>query len=298
MPATSNASGMLLLVVSMGLFSLSDALVQYAGAGLSPLRLAWLRYCLLLLSVLPLLARRPRLARTRHPWVQAARALCLVGSALLFLQGLKTLAIADATALVFASPLYVTVLAALLLRERHGLVRNLPVLLGFAGVLVIAQPGGAQFQSAYLFPMSSSLAWAVAVICTRFLSAGEASATTMLYSATLGLLLLSPVVQPGDWRLVAAHWPALTAMALAWCAAQWLVLLAYRQAAPAAIAPFSYTQLLWAGLLGWGLFGQLPSARTTAGMAIILCSGLMAAWVSRRTQPHGRPVAHNRPEPP
>ena len=105
---------MLLVVTAMICFSLSDALVQHAGPGLSPARLAWLRYCLLLLTTLPLVSLQPRLWRARCPWLQALRALGLVGSAVLFLQGLKLLPIAEATALVFASPIYITLLAALL----------------------------------------------------------------------------------------------------------------------------------------------------------------------------------------
>ena len=275
-------SGVLLLVTAMGGFSLSDALVQYAGAGLPPPQLAWLRYSVLLLTVVPLLVRQPGLWRAKRPWVQAGRALGLVGSAVLFLQGLQSLPIADATALVFASPLYVTVLSILVLREPFSVARSLPVLIGFAGVLIIAQPGKAQFDPAVLFPMASSLAWAVAVICTRLLGNADSVATTMLYSSAFGVLVLSPPSGAEQLAAIATHWPALLAMAAFWCGAQWLVVLAYRLAPPASIAPFSYSQLLWAALLGWALFGHFPSERTSLGMGLILFSGCLAAWMAQR----------------
>ena len=287
--SSSPATGIFLLVASMGAFSLSDALVQYAGSSLPPAQLAWLRYSLLLLTVLPLLARQPRLWRSSRPWVQVGRALGLVGSALLFLQGLKSLPIADATALVFASPLYVTVLSVLLLREPFSLIRAIPVLMGFVGVLIIALPGQMQFNPAVLYPMSSSLGWAAAVICTRLLGNSDSAITTMLYSSALGVVVLTPPSGTAQLAAVIAHWPALLAMAACWCAAQWLVVLAYRHAPPASIAPFSYSQLLWAGLLGRALFGHLPSTRTAIGMALILVSGCLAAWMTRRsvTNPAG-----------
>lgn len=235
---SAHTTGSLLLMGAMAGFSASDALVQHAGAGLGASQLAWLRYALLLLTVLPLALHRPGLLRSGRPLLQLGRACGLVGSAVLFLQGVKTLPIADATALVFASPLYVTLLSAVLLREPFGLVRNAPVLLGFAGVLVVAQPGGTGFDSAMLFPLLSSLAWAASVVCTRLLSGSDPVPTTMLYSAALGVMALSPAALQMDLEAISRQWPWLLAMAGSWCLAQWLIVWAYRVAPPSAIAPF------------------------------------------------------------
>lgn len=281
----AHTSGSLLLLGAMAGFSVSDALVQHAGSGLDAAQLAWLRYALLLVTAIPLAVHNPALLRSGRPFVQLGRACGLVGSAVLFLQGIKTLPIADATALVFASPLYVTLLSWLLLREPLALWRSAPVLLGFAGVLVVARPGGAGFDAAMLFPMLSSMAWAGAVICTRLLSGTDTAATTMLYSAALGVLALSLPAMDMDLRALARQWPWLLAMAGSWCMAQWLLIGAYRLAPPSAIAPFSYSQLLWAALLGWLVFGQVPSAQTLLGIAVIVLSGLWATWMARRANP-------------
>lgn len=283
MSTPSHLAGSLLLIGAMAGFSLSDALVQKAGATLPAAQLAWLRYSALLLTVLPLLARQPQLWRAKRPGVQVLRAAGLVGSAVLFLQGLRTLPIAEATALVFASPLYVTLLAAVLLHEPLGWWRCLPVVLGFLGVLIVAQPGAAAFNPAIVYPMLSSAAWAGAVICTRLLGSADAAATTMLYSSGFGVLVLSPGLSDEGLQQMAAHWPWLLAMACSWCLAQWMVVLAYHRAPPGAIAPFSYSQLLWAGLLGWLMFGQVPAPNTATGMAVIACSGVLAAWLARRS---------------
>lgn len=278
---SSHLRGSLLLVAAMACFSVSDALVQRAGAGLDAGQLAWLRYALLLLTAVPLALRQPGLLRSRRPLLQLGRAAGLVGSAVLFLEGIKTLPMAEATALVFASPLYVTLLSALLLREPWRPWRHAPVLLGFAGVLVVAQPGGAGFDAGMLFPLLSSLAWAGAVLCTRLLSGSDPAPTTILYSAALGVLALAlPAARmaPGVFAL---QWPWLLAMAGSWCIAQWLIVWAYRTAPPSAIAPFSYSQLFWAALLGWLVFGQVPQGTTLLGIALIVLSGLWAAWMAR-----------------
>lgn len=240
---SAHTTGSLLLLGAMAGFSVSDALVQHAGSGLDAAQLAWLRYALLLATAIPLAVRNPALLRSGRPLLQLGRACGLVGSAVLFLQGIKTLPIADATALVFASPLYVTLLSWLLLREPFGRWRSAPVLLGFIGVLIVAQPGGAGFDAAMLLPMLSSMAWAGAVICTRLLSGTDTAPTTMLYSAVLGVLTLSLPAMHMDLNALVLQWPWLLAMAGSWCMAQWLLIGAYRLAPPSAIAPFSYSQL-------------------------------------------------------
>ncbi|HZT55980.1 MAG TPA: DMT family transporter, partial [Burkholderiaceae bacterium] len=153
--------GAALLATAMLCFSLSDAAAKQLAPQLSPTQVAWYRFALLALTVVPLALRTPALWRSRRPLLQSVRAAALVGSALLFLNGLRLMPIAEATAMVFASPLFVTLLATLLLRETMTPWRWLPVVCGFAGVLTVLRPGSFAFGGAEVFPMLSSLAWAV-----------------------------------------------------------------------------------------------------------------------------------------
>lgn len=123
MQPSTLSRGALLLTAAMGCFSPSDVLAKQLSAVLPPVVLAWCRYLLLLLTVLPIAMLRPATFRTRRAGWQAARAAGLVGSAVLFLMALRALPIAEATAMVFASPLFVTLLAALVLHERVPLRR-------------------------------------------------------------------------------------------------------------------------------------------------------------------------------
>jgi drug/metabolite transporter (DMT)-like permease len=120
------------------------------------------------------------------------------------------------------------------------------------------------------------------VILTRRLASIDSVPTTMLYSALFGSLGLSALALPGmDLPAAWREAPLLSAMAGAWCAAQWLVIAAYRLAHPSRIAPFAYSQLVWAAVLGFAVFGHVPDGFSLAGMGIILASGLWAAWQSR-----------------
>ena len=276
------ALGASLLVLAMTAFSLSDALAKQLAPQFSPVVLVWCRYLGLLLSVAPLLLREPAILHTGQPLTQLLRALALVGSALLFLRALAVIPQAEATAMVFASPLFVLILSRIALGEMVGLRRFAPVLLGFAGVLIVVRPGSFHFGGAELFPIFSSMAWAFAVVLTRKLSGSDGVATTMLYSAGLGVAGMSLLALPAlDLAALRPAWPTLLAMSAAWCCAQWLSVAAYRVAAPQLIAPFSYSQLLWATLLGLLLSGHWPDGISLLGMALIVASGFYAAWLAR-----------------
>jgi drug/metabolite transporter (DMT)-like permease len=279
-PALARAA--LLLTAAMACFSVSDVLAKQLSAQLPPVVLAWCRYLLLLVTVLPIALLRPATFCTGRGAWQAARAAGLVGSAVLFLFALQALPVAEATAMVFASPLFVTLLAALILRERVPMHRWATVALGFAGVLIVVRPGIGVFGGAALFPLLSSLAWACAVICTRKLSAEDSSTTTTLYSAVFGTGALSLMLPDMDHRVLMAHALPLVGMAACWCGAQWLTISAYRIAPAASIAPYAYTQLVWASLLGVLVFMHVPDTVSLAGMAVIITSGLLA-WRGGRS---------------
>ncbi|MBB3175993.1 DMT family transporter [Variovorax sp. Sphag1AA] len=272
------AIGGALLTLAMAAFAVSDSLAKQLAPHFPAFALAWFRYLALLITVLPLVLQRPVLMKSGQPLLQALRAIALAGSAVLFLYGLRSIPQAEATAMVFASPLFVVLLARLVLHERLSTARVVPVLMGFIGVLVVARPGTSSFGGAEFFPLFSSMAWASAVILTRKLGATDGTTTTMFHSALIGVLCLSPMLPAMNGPMPVSAWLALASMCVAWCAAQWLVVSAYRIAPPSAIAPLSYSQMLWAGILGWAVFGHWPDTVSLLGMGIIALSAMYAAW--------------------
>ncbi|MCC6869989.1 MAG: DMT family transporter [Burkholderiales bacterium] len=280
--APTPGSAIAMIVGAMACFTLSDALAKYLTGFLPVIVIVWIRYFAFVVVLSPLLRRGRTVLRTKHPWLHLLRALALACSAAFFILGLRALPLAEVTALAFASPLFVTVLSAWLLHERVDRVQWLVVTVGFAGVLVVMRPGTGAFQFAALFPLCSSLAWAIAVICTRKLTLHDGVDTTLLYSGLFGFALLSIAALPQFVVPPAAAIGAAVAMALVWSAAQWLSVHAYHRGDAAVLAPFSYTQLLWSTLIGIAVFRHVPDTATFAGIGTILVCGVVAAWWSTR----------------
>ncbi len=282
--------GIPLLLCAITLFSVSDAMAKRLGQELPAVEVAWLRYvAFLALTLLPL-ARRGGvgLVASRAPRMQVLRGLGVVGSAILFIMALQHLPMAEATAINFVSPVFVTVLSVLFLGERVGWRRWSAIAVGLLGMLIIVRPGSEVFTPAALLPVVSSASWACALVVTRRRGPLDPPQTTLLWTAGVGfavLTLLLPVVALlGGAGLVvpdAGQVGLGLLIGLVSSVAQWLVVLAYRAAPATVLAPFSYMQLLISGLLGLVVFGNAPDGWTLLGAAVIAASGLYTAHRER-----------------
>jgi drug/metabolite transporter (DMT)-like permease len=272
----------LLVIAAMALFSISDALAKYLGAALPALQIAWMRWVGFALIMLPVVVvKGPRLLRSNAPAFQVLRTFGLLGSACFFIAGLHFLPLASAAAIAFAAPLFVTALSVPLLRERVGPRRWAAVLVGLAGVLIVVRPGSGSYGAVALLPLLSAVAWALGMIMTRKIALADGPGTTMAWSAGIGLVVLSAFV-PFEWRTPTGDEIGLAAaMAVASTSAQFLIVKAYRLAAVSVLAPISYVQLVWSGLLGFFVFGNAPDGWTVLGSAVIIASGLYTAHRER-----------------
>jgi drug/metabolite transporter (DMT)-like permease len=274
--------GILLVLLAVTLFSCSDALSKQLAASLPAIEIAWLRYVGFVALVLPVVVAQggPAVLRTRHLRLHVLRALGLLGSTVIFVAGLAYLQMAEATATSFVAPIFVTALSIPLLREKVGVRRWEAVVVGLVGVLIIVRPGGGGFQLAALFPVASALCWAFALVFTRMMS-GEAAITTLAYAALIGIGV-SSLLLPFHWVTPSATEIGIAAlMALASTTAQWLIILAFRQADASLLAPFSYVQLLSSVAFGYLLFAAVPDLWTWVGAAVIVASGVYTAHRER-----------------
>lgn len=272
--------GIALLILAMAACSCSDVAAKFLNRSLPPVEIAWLRYATFVALVLPSILVGGAL-RARRPGLQILRGIGMLGSAVFFIAAIRFLPLADATATAFVSPLFITALSIPFLKERVGIRRWSAVLLGLAGVLVIVRPGAAGFSPASLLPILSALSWALGIVITRLMRGTDSLGTTLAYTALTGFALLSlaapaSFVLPGPLELALGLFcGVMSAMG------QWLVVLAYRHADASLLAPFSYTQLLWAAGLGFAVFGAVPGLQTAAGAAIIIAAGLYTAQRER-----------------
>jgi drug/metabolite transporter (DMT)-like permease len=275
--------GIALILASTVFLGASDVTAKYLSATLPSVEIAWIRFLVFALIMSPaMLPGSPLYAlHSGRPGLQVMRGVALLGSSLFFISGLRYLPIAEASATGFVSPLFVTALSIVFLRESVGMRRWLATAVGLIGVLIILRPGSSAFHPAAFFPIVSALAWACTLIMTRMMSGREHAITTMTYSSIVGVCILSLLV-PLVW--VAPSWHDILFgifIGVASTAGQWIVVLAFRYADASVLAPFSYTQLLWVSVLGFMIFGEVPDIWTVTGAAFIVASGLYTAHRER-----------------
>ncbi|CAM9970211.1 unnamed protein product [Chrysoparadoxa australica] len=265
-----------IMLLAMSLIPAGDSAGKLLTSlfGASPLFVAWSRFVLGTLMVLPFLPRGA-LALLRRPllWVRAA---LLAGGITSIQTALQTTDVATVFAAFFVGPLFSYVLAVAFLGERVTPLRSLLIALGFAGVLLVVRPG---------LGMTPGLAWALAagLFYGGFLTlsravTGLAPPLALIFSQlAIAALLLLPL---GLFALPAPSLPLVgltLASALCSMLGNLLLLYAYRLASATRVAPLVYFQLIAAVLLGWLLFGDLPDGLTWAGLALITGAGIASA---------------------
>lgn len=261
----------MIVFVAMDGFSKTLAL-----QGMAPEQMTALRYLIVLLLLAAPAARlwRERPLATTRPGLQILRGVLLTGAATIFVYALKYLPIETATAIGFISPLFVTVLSIVFLGEQVGVRRWAAVGVGFLGVMAILRPGAASFEIAMLLPICSSVCWAGSLIITRAMRGRERPFTILFWSTGVGFVAVAPMAA-AEWQTpTTAQLGMLGLIALCHVAAQFLVIRAFMIGAASALAPFSYTTIVWATLVGYFVFGSLPDLPTVAGAALLAAAGL------------------------
>lgn len=223
--------------------------------------------------------------RSRAPGLQAARSLTLAGCTFFFSSALVFLPLADTTAVNFAAPLISVAAAAFFLKESVSPRRWLGVAVGLAGVMLAVRPpfitGEAPPHPAYLLPLVSATLFALYTILTRKLAARDDPRTTILHTG-LAATALSSLALPFVWIWPSPfEWALLVALGVIGGASHGLLVLAYARAPVSLLAPLSYTQLVWAGLAGALVFGDLPDRWTLLGAAVIFAGGVLAVIPER-----------------
>jgi len=277
-PASAVARGIINILLAMALFTAQDAIAKYlAEAGVSIWQLMFCRAFFAFLPILPLIHARHGWAalRTHRPRDHLARALVAMAALLCFFYGVRVIPLADAYALSFTAPLFMTALSVPLLGERVGWHRWSAVAVGFVGVVVMIRPGAGVFEPAALVVLAGALLYALGIILVRGLSATEASLTIVFYFSLFGSLvsaLALPVAGtwPADWRAGAL----MAALGVVGGLAQLCLTRAYALAPVAVIAPFDYTAMIWAVLVGLTVFGDVPQLPVVAGAALVIAGGI------------------------
>ena len=267
--------GVLWMIVAMACFVSMDSIAKELVKTHSVVQVVWGRYFfqVAVLAVI-LFPRLRRLLVTPNLGLQLVRSLLLLVTTGLYFTGLKYVPIAEASAIMMLAPLVVTALSVPLLKERVGPRRWAGVVIGFAGAMIIIRPGGDAMQLAALLPLVAAATHGVYQVSTRFLSHSESVLTTLCYSALLGAMIMSSAV-PFYWTpLPALGWGMLLCAGMFGTLGQFALIKAFTLSPAATVAPFTYSNLIWAAASGFLFFGEWPDAWTIVGAAVIVGSGI------------------------
>lgn len=279
MTLSDNARGILLMCGSMLAFTVNDSFMKAATKTVPLFQAITLRGLVATIALL-IIARVTTGGLSLFPAgrdrrVIALRSLSEVAATALFLTALMHMPLANLSAILQALPLAVTLGAALWLKEPIGWRRMSAIAVGFVGVLLIVRPGTEGFDHWSLMGLASVVCVVVRDLSTRTLSKATPSAAVAVWaSVAVTVMGLAGVALQGWQPLDGAEAAKIGCASLALVVGYLLAVMVMRVGDIGVVAPFRYTSLLWAIVLGWMLFGTLPDGLTLIGAGIVVATGL------------------------
>ena len=223
-----------------------------------------------------------KLKITDRPILQILRPAFLVCSISSLFIGLTYLPLAEATAIGFVAPLFITILSVPILKEKVGIHRWIAILIGFTGVIIIIRPGGEFWQFVSIMPLLGAIFFALFQIFTRLLSGTEKAFTTLFYTG-LGGLGWSSLIVPFVWVVPSQiHIIVFLATGILGALAHLCMINAFDYAQASLLAPYNYTKLIWVTIFGYLIFEDIPSLEMWIGSGVIVSAGLYVLYRERK----------------
>ena len=282
MQVSDNARGVAIICMAMAAFVLNDTAVRAVTATVPLFEVIALRGVLSVAGLMfigwrtgSLQGRLPR----QDAWLVALRMAAEVAASLLFLLALVHMPLANLSAIMQFLPLAVTLAAALVFRQHIGWRRLVAILIGLSGVLLIIRPGRDGFDQWALMGLASVGFVVVRDLASSRISSAVSSVTVSVWSAlaVTALGIVGAIYQ--GWQPISPREMGLIGFAAFFLVIGYIAAVgSMRVGDIAVVAPFRYTALLWAIVLGWGLFGTLPDRTTLIGAALVVATGLYTFW--------------------
>ena len=283
-PPTSSASGVrrgiAYMLGAVLAFSCANAMVKWASRDYPVGEIAFFRSFVALFPTLIIVGASGGVAvlRTRHLHSHFLRGGIGLLSMLFTYYAFSALPIADATAISFAGPLFMTALSVPMLRESVGIYRWSAVAIGFVGVLVVTRPGHEMFNLGALAAIMCAASYAVAMILVRQMSMTEHPVAITFYFTAFGAVAMGCLL-PFGW--VTPDWSGLLALCgvgIAGGIGQYLQTQAFRLAPAAVAAPFNYASIVFAAAFGYLIWNEVPTAHLLIGSGIVIGSGFFIIY--------------------
>ncbi|SEQ99960.1 EamA domain-containing membrane protein RarD [Faunimonas pinastri] len=286
-------SGLLLMIVGTSLLPGIDALAKLASVSLSPGEITVFRFGSQTLFTLPLVVAAQGWGglMPHRKGGNIARGALLSMNGLLYFAAVKYMPLADALAIFFVEPFILTLLSAVVQKERVGAMRLLAVVIGFAGALLVIRPSYGAFGAATLLPLAGALIFAVYMILNRRLAPHDSALTMQFTSGLAGTVTASLVLLAGQATDLpdlaismprAADLPLMVGMGLIATLGHLLIVRASASVPASLLAPFTYLEIVGATLLGYLVFGDFPDALKWVGMLLVVGPGIFVFWRESR----------------
>lgn len=285
--ATADRTGLaiLLMCATSFIFAVQDAFSRMLGSEYPPILVVMLRYWVFALFVVAMVSRRPgglrRAIRTRRPGTQILRSAILVIETTLMIEAFVRLGLVGTHAIFTAYPLLVAALSGPILGERVGWRRWTAIGVGFAGILVILQPGSTVLNLGSALAFASALLFALYGLLTRHVARDDPAEVSFFWTGIAGAAAVT-LLGIGQWEWLApGDWIWMGLLCVLGLLSHYLLIRAYEMAEASALQPFAYTQLAWASVIGVAVFGEVLHLNIVIGAAIVVGAGLFTLWRAR-----------------
>ncbi len=293
--SNNNPKGILLILSGMALFSIQDSLIKYIfeESALYELYFGRTLTALILLLVFLKITSQKLVFKTHYPLLTCCRVICFFFGFSFFYISLTYMSLAMANALFFSSPFFISILAIIFLGEKVGIRRWIAIVVGFIGVYIVLNPDFENFNYMKLAPVACALCYAISMTITKITSDKDNVYSQMfhLYIGAIGISILffiftgkgqfntfsDPTFQfiLREWFTNPTYaWPYIVLMGFVAAVSFYCVFSAYSVASPSVVSLFEYSLIIWAIIIGYVLFNDVPTIRTFVGVALIIGAGV------------------------
>ncbi|MCK0151382.1 DMT family transporter [Marivita sp. S6314] len=277
---SSNAKGAVLALIAFGLFSTHDVFIKTLGAVYSPIQIVFFSVLLSfpLATIMLMRDAKPGTLVPVHPWWMAVRTVAGVVTGVSAFYAFAHLPLTQTYAILFATPLIITILSIPILGETVRIMRWAAVIVGLLGVLVVLRPGTTDLTAGHIAAILAAFGGAFASIIVRKIGAEERTVVMLLYPMVGNFVVMGAALAFVYKPMPIEHLGMLAVISvMAWIAARFIIA-AYQTGEAAIVAPMQYSQILWATVYGLLFFDERPDLYTAVGATIIIASGLFIVF--------------------
>ena len=279
--------GIWMMVATTFIFAVQDGISRHLAGEYNVLMVVMIRYWFFAAFVMTLAARQAgglrAAAATAQPVMQAFRALLLITEVCVMIYGFTLLGLVESHAVFACYPLLIAALSGPILGESVGWRRWVAIGVGFAGVVVILEPGFGVFRPEAVVPFVAALMFALYGLLTRFVARRDTAATSFFWTGTVGAVGMTAV---GAWvwePMTGPDWAWMAALCVTGAAGHYTLIKCYEVAEASAVQPFAYLQLVFASAMGVLVFSETIRPNVALGAALVVGAGLFTLWRQRRT---------------